>query len=326
MIGKGIAKDDQAKERLKPVTMNDIAKRLDVSTVTVSNALSGRDGVGQDMKRKILQEARRMGYLRSMEESRCVTSKEIGKNLYQKRVAVYIGRGKHCLLDRESWRFLDRQMEQEQSIASLILEDDTDAGRFEGVICVGLLPEGRLRELPSVVIGRGTAPIKPGMDYVIPGFYAGASMLVDVLHRQGHRKIAFLGSPAGRQTLAERDEYLGYCRGMMLHGLPASGWEQDVESVVRQGATAVIASKWKQKHLETTGLSRAAFANDWDEPDCLAYCFKWNILFHKALQTLHRKLEQPGLCCGVQTVIGEIRQGKESAEQAPDQAGKERTA
>ena len=39
------------------VTMSDIAQALDVSAVTVSRALAGKDGVGGAMREKILQKA-----------------------------------------------------------------------------------------------------------------------------------------------------------------------------------------------------------------------------------------------------------------------------
>ena len=44
------------------VTLNDIAKKLGVSSAAVSKALSGKEGVGEELKRKILEEARNSGY------------------------------------------------------------------------------------------------------------------------------------------------------------------------------------------------------------------------------------------------------------------------
>ncbi|MBQ2082608.1 MAG: LacI family DNA-binding transcriptional regulator, partial [Lachnospiraceae bacterium] len=41
------------------VTLNDIAKKVSVSSAAVSKALSGKEGVGEELKRKILEEARR---------------------------------------------------------------------------------------------------------------------------------------------------------------------------------------------------------------------------------------------------------------------------
>ena len=46
----------------KKVILKDIAEQLDVSVVTVSNALAGRRGVGQEMRKKIIDLAGEMGY------------------------------------------------------------------------------------------------------------------------------------------------------------------------------------------------------------------------------------------------------------------------
>lgn len=44
------------------VKMLDIAKKLGVSVVTVSNALAGREGVSDQMRAKIRETAEVMGY------------------------------------------------------------------------------------------------------------------------------------------------------------------------------------------------------------------------------------------------------------------------
>ena len=47
----------------KNVTLTDIAAKVGVSTVTVSKALAGKPGVGEELRLKIRQVADRMGYL-----------------------------------------------------------------------------------------------------------------------------------------------------------------------------------------------------------------------------------------------------------------------
>ena len=46
----------------KSVTMSDIAKAMDISTVTVSKALGDKDGVSEELREKIKQKANEMGY------------------------------------------------------------------------------------------------------------------------------------------------------------------------------------------------------------------------------------------------------------------------
>ena len=46
----------------KDVRLADIAERLNVSTVTVSNALANQKGVSDELREKIKQTAAQMGY------------------------------------------------------------------------------------------------------------------------------------------------------------------------------------------------------------------------------------------------------------------------
>lgn len=47
----------------KNVTMSDIGKALNVSTVTVSKALSNKEGVSQSVRKQIIELAQQMGYI-----------------------------------------------------------------------------------------------------------------------------------------------------------------------------------------------------------------------------------------------------------------------
>ena len=49
-------------EQKKKVRLSDIAEQLNISTVTVSKALSNKDGVGDDLRKQIKDLAESMGY------------------------------------------------------------------------------------------------------------------------------------------------------------------------------------------------------------------------------------------------------------------------
>ena len=49
-------------ERKKKVRLSDIAEKLNVSTVTVSKALSDKEGVGEELRKQIKELAAQMGY------------------------------------------------------------------------------------------------------------------------------------------------------------------------------------------------------------------------------------------------------------------------
>ncbi len=59
----------------KSVSMQDLADKLGISKVTVSKALNGKDGVGEELKEKIFALARESGYvLRTTENGRAKKS------------------------------------------------------------------------------------------------------------------------------------------------------------------------------------------------------------------------------------------------------------
>ena len=61
----------------KRVRMADIAEKLGISIVSVSKGLAGKDGVSEEMREKILETAKEMGYLppsKSTAAQRSITS------------------------------------------------------------------------------------------------------------------------------------------------------------------------------------------------------------------------------------------------------------
>ena len=75
------------------VKMLDIATKLGVSVVTVSNALAGRDGVSEQMRKKICETAEKMGYKPSntKSERKRIALPKTGKMwVYSPRSALWV--------------------------------------------------------------------------------------------------------------------------------------------------------------------------------------------------------------------------------------------
>ena len=53
----------------KSVTMSDIAKAMDISTVTVSKALGDKDGVSEELREKIKQKANKWDTVSAIRQS-----------------------------------------------------------------------------------------------------------------------------------------------------------------------------------------------------------------------------------------------------------------
>ena len=73
----------------KNVKLGDIAKALDVSIVTVSNALQGKKGVSQALREKIQETAQAMGYQSRPREKKEKSSYIIGVAVAEKYVKEF---------------------------------------------------------------------------------------------------------------------------------------------------------------------------------------------------------------------------------------------
>mgnify|MGYP000454840716 FL=1 len=73
----------------KRVKLEDIAQRLNVSIVTVSNALKGKKGVSDEMRDKIVRTAQEMGYQSAVLEKKACSSYIIGVAVAEKYVKEF---------------------------------------------------------------------------------------------------------------------------------------------------------------------------------------------------------------------------------------------
>ncbi|MDW4499733.1 LacI family DNA-binding transcriptional regulator [Sulfitobacter sp. D35] len=206
------------------VTIKSIAEDLGISHMTVSRALSGHPNVQQSTRDAVVRRAEELGYVRSAAASamRGDPSSIVGL-LIPNITNDFYARFANTLAETCEAHGL-------QLIIHLT-KDDYEAERLATL----RLREVQARTVVSVPTPLpGTLPTAPesGLDTVQlirdrPGADPAASVLVDDaralrdavlhLHRQGHRRIAYLGAPetlsSGRQRLA------AYRAGMRDAGL-----------------------------------------------------------------------------------------------------------
>lgn len=217
------------------VTMTDVADRLGVSVATVSRALSGRPGVSDDMRQRVLEEARVMSYVASAAATSLVTG-------VSRRVGV-------VLPGIETWFY------------SAVLSGLADGFRVAGLdLSVYYLPTPRDRYdfFERLPLGRNVDAVvlvsiplaersrtrlrKTGIPVVaVSTQYAGfpsvgiddrqaAHLAVSHLTRSGHRRIALIrgADPGGEEWLADVERAQGYA-----DALAAAGIELDDTLVVK---------------------------------------------------------------------------------------------
>jgi Transcriptional regulators len=210
----------------KKVKMADIAAFLNVSTVTVSKALSGQKGVSEDMREKIKSLADQLGYKQPLPISNNKKSKSknigiivpdryFGKyesfywQMYQEIATKAVNEECFTMLE-----VISKEDENKQELPRLIRENKVD-----GVILIGRPKNGYIQKIRE----DGSVPLVcldffdefSNCDSVISDGFYGTYMLTNYLFNMGHEEIAYVGTLLYTGSITDR--YLGYCKSMMEH-------------------------------------------------------------------------------------------------------------
>lgn len=210
----------------KKVTLQMIAERAGVSVVTVSNVLSGKKGAGEDVRARVTAIARELGYSREKKQG-AERSCRIGVMIAERYVREY----------PSYYMNLYRQITQEASrkgcfmILDVVSESRErlkeefrafDGGEAEGILIVGEMNPRFIER----VLHMGTLPVVGvdfynvglDMDFIITNSFRGMQSVTEYLIQCGHRNLIFIGSPEATSSIMDR--YLGFCKALLIHGLP----------------------------------------------------------------------------------------------------------
>ena len=206
------------------VTMRDLGKRLGVSAVTVSNALAGKAGVSEEMRRRIIALAEETGYINPKQPPEekgfdiGILVPETffsGDNFY----AMFYKQLLQAMAEAGHFGMLElvtEEMQRTLTLPNLLRSDKVDA-----LILLGQPAEAYTsllagQHLPLVALDFHY-PSLP-MDAVVGDNIAGAAEMTRHLIARGQRDIGFLGNVKATSSIMER--YLGFASEMMLHDLP----------------------------------------------------------------------------------------------------------
>ena len=210
----------------KTVTMSDIAKDMGISTVSVSKAISGKDGVSDELREKILKRAQELGYQYSKNKvSQTTDSKTIGVLVADKFIndeAFYSKMYQNIVMEltkADSYGMMEiiPRESVKKGIPPIVLQND----KVDGLILLGHLPAKYIKQiqeyhLPMVCLDFYDDRIKE--DSVISDNIYGACQITRYLIDQGHTQIGFIGSY--HQTSSIMDRYIGYYKAMVQEDLP----------------------------------------------------------------------------------------------------------
>lgn len=211
----------------KKTRMADIAKELGISVVSVSKALSGKEGVSDETRAKVLELARKMDYTPLRVREKTVPRTPSGNvgilipdmffgdnsfyaNMYRELVKCCAENGHSAMLE-----LVTAEAEQGKQIPAMVQGDKVD-----GLIFMGEFTPEYIRavgkDLPFLLLDSYHDGLD--MDSITSDNVSGGYRLTQHLLRSGRTKIGFVGSI--RATSSIMDRFLGYCKALLHEGLP----------------------------------------------------------------------------------------------------------
>lgn len=212
---------------VKAVRLADIAEKLGVSVVTVSKALSGQKGVSDELRVKIKTLADEMGYTpMHMQHGDRAKSYTIGvitfetyfaefASFYWKMYQELATRAvkKNCFTMLE---VISNADEDDCIVPKIIAEE-----RANGIIVIGKPKKDYLkflyqsRKIPMVFLD--FYDDEEIVDSVISASFYGMYRMTDYLIKNGHTRIAFVGTVMYTESITDR--YFGYCKALLENGI-----------------------------------------------------------------------------------------------------------
>lgn len=207
------------------VKMKDIAAAVGVSVVTVSNALSGRKGVSEDVRQLVEKTARDMGYNQKKPEKPS-QSGVIGVIASEKYITVgnsfYWAMYQHVVYEASKLQSVTMleivtfEAEEKEELPKLMRER-----AISGLIIIGWMSKSYVEK----IVGAAGVPIvlldfqMKGIrcDAVMSSNYVGMYKMTRYLLDRGHKEIAFVGSIRANENIMDR--YYGYKKAMMEAGV-----------------------------------------------------------------------------------------------------------
>jgi len=209
----------------KSVTLKDIATNVGVSAVTVSKALTNKDGVSDEVRQEIKRVARELGYKYGSQEGENVQSGIIGVigskrfmnedcntfylKIYQSLVQALSRHNFYAILEIISCD------DEDELIAPKLLNNK----KVDALIVLGQFHSKYVEMLlgyTSKIVLMDYYDKNTSVDSIISDSVYGSYRAANYLIKQGHKKIGFVGNKFATNSIMDR--YLGYYKAMLENG------------------------------------------------------------------------------------------------------------
>lgn len=207
------------------VTMDYIAKEMNVTKSTVSKALNNQPGVSEELRSSIVNFAQGLEYKNSIKSATYKMQKLayiVPKRFFFENeifyTIVYYYLNKICLDNGINLSIFIVNSEEERS---LIVPQFLTSSNFDGIFVAGEIKDEYLAKLqnikiPIVYIGFYNYDVEN--DCIIVDDIRTSYLLTEYLIKAGHKSIGYVGEYAS--TSSYMDRYLGYRKALIRHKLP----------------------------------------------------------------------------------------------------------
>lgn len=207
------------------VTMRDIGRLAGVSAVTVSKALSGKAGVSEEMRQRIMKLAEELGYVNPNQQGGELRKLDVGILVPERFFSgqSFYFKFYHQVVQAltEAGHFGLMELLTPADDAALVLPNLLRSSRVDALILLGQPSKEYMRMIarqPVPVVFLDFYDESALADAVVGDNTYGAYRLTNHLIKNGHRDIGFVGN--ARATSSIMDRYLGFFRAMIVHDLP----------------------------------------------------------------------------------------------------------
>jgi len=203
--------------------MKDIAQKLNISVVSVSKAINNQDGVSDELRERVLDEAYRLGYISQRREPAeriqkfaYITSKRFMTEgeLFFTQIFYYLSE-----LCNEGGYTLSLFAVGKEEEGKLMISPSINSANVDGVFLGGELSEQyvhslRNLDLPMVCIDFYKSEIESDC-IIVDNFYAGYRTTTYLLNN-GHTRVGYVGHPIVDASLLDR--FFGYRKALFQRG------------------------------------------------------------------------------------------------------------
>ncbi len=210
--------------QIKKVTMKDIAQELDISIVTVSKALAGKDGVGDRLREEIIEKAKELGYIFKKSEDAENVNKNVGILIAQRFVgedSFYLSVYQKMLVEMTKRGII--------GILEVIIESDEknrvlptllSINKVDHIIVLGEVSRDYLQALEETgknIVFFDFENEDFECDSVVGDNINGGYLMTRHLMKQGYTDITFVSNYKSTRSILDR--YLGYRKYMLMKGI-----------------------------------------------------------------------------------------------------------